>query len=89
VLFTLHEKSSHLYFGQYSHIKGGSSRIHHGIWLPDDAGTRPGCRHWKPEGQLAGGGAPSMLVSGVEELPVPFGDDLNGVVDYFDGGLIV
>ncbi len=31
VLLTLHEKSSHLYFGQYSHIKGGSSRIHHGI----------------------------------------------------------
>jgi hypothetical protein len=28
-------------------------------------------------------------VSGVEQLPVPFGDDLNGAVDHFDGRLIV
>ncbi len=33
VLLTLYENSSHLYFGQYYHIKGGSSRIYHGTLL--------------------------------------------------------
>ena len=29
------------------------------------------------------------FASGVEQLPVPFGDDLNGAVDHFNGRLIV
>jgi hypothetical protein len=41
-----------------------------------------------PAGVRRSRSAERRFASGVEQLPVPFGDDLNGAADHFDGRLI-